>query len=63
MLPDLPQTEAAIIEMTNAFRKDSTLQPVRPNTALAAAARAFAEYLAKTGNSRMTPTAADLQTG
>lgn len=49
MLPDLPQTEAAIIEMTNAFRKDSTLQPVKPNSALTAAARAFAEYLAKTG--------------
>jgi hypothetical protein len=49
MLPDLPQTEVAIIELTNAFRKDSALQQVRPNSALAAAARAFAEYLAKTG--------------
>lgn len=49
MLPDLPQTEAAIVEMTNAFRKANTLQAVKPNTALAAAARAFAEYLAKTG--------------
>ena len=49
MLPDLPQTEAAIVEMTNAFRKASTLQEVKPNAVLAAAARAFAEYLARTG--------------
>ena len=49
MLPDLPQTEAAIVDMTNAFRKASTLQEVKPNAALAAAARAFAEYLARTG--------------
>lgn len=48
MLPDLPQTEAAIIEMTNAFRKASTLQEVKPNAALTVAARAFAQYLAKT---------------
>ena len=49
MLPDLPQTEAAIVEMTNAFRKASTLQEVKPNAVLAAAARAFGEYLARTG--------------
>ena len=49
MLPDLPQTEIAIVEMTNAFRKASTLQEVKPNAVLAAAARAFAEYLARTG--------------
>ena len=49
MLPDLPQTEAAIVEMTNAFRKASTLQEVKPNAVLAAAARAFAEYLSRTG--------------
>ena len=49
MLPDLPQTEIAIVEMTNAFRKASALQEVRPNGVLAAAARAFAEYLAKSG--------------
>jgi len=49
MLPDLPQTEAAIVDMTNAFRKASALQEVKPNGVLAAAARAFAEYLAKTG--------------
>jgi hypothetical protein len=49
MLPDLPQTEIAIVEMTNAFRKDSKLGEVKPNRALAAAARAFADYLAMTG--------------
>src|SRR5882672_3799317 len=48
-LPDLPQTDLAIVEMTNAFRKESKLGEVRPNAALTAAARAFAEYLAKTG--------------
>ncbi len=49
MLPDLPQTETAIIEMTNAFRKEHKLGAVTPNAALTAAARAFAAYLAKTG--------------
>jgi Cysteine-rich secretory protein family len=49
MVPDLPQTEAAIVEMTNAFRKASALQHLNPNGALAAAARAFADYLARTG--------------
>jgi hypothetical protein len=48
-LPDLPQTEIAIVEMTNAFRKDNKLGEVKPNAALTAAARAFAEYLARTG--------------
>jgi hypothetical protein len=49
MQPDLPQTEAAIVEMTNAFRKSSALQQVKPNPALTAAARAFAAYLARAG--------------
>jgi Cysteine-rich secretory protein family len=49
MMPDLPQTEVAIVEMTNAFRKANALQEVKPNAALAAAARAFADYLARTG--------------
>ena len=48
-LPDLPQTERAIVEMTNAFRRESKLAEVKPNAALTAAARAFAEYLARTG--------------
>lgn len=49
MLPDLPQTEIAIVEMTNAFRKQNALHDLRPSPVLTAAARAFAEYLAKTG--------------
>ena len=49
MLPDLPQTEIAIVEMTNAFRKENRLGDLKPNAALAAAARGFAEYLAKSG--------------
>jgi hypothetical protein len=48
-LPDLPKTEIAIVEMTNAFRKEMRLGEVKPNVALAAAARAFAQYLARTG--------------
>jgi hypothetical protein len=47
MQPDLPQTEIAIVEMTNAFRRSSDLQDVKPDPLLAAAARAFAHYLAK----------------
>src|SRR5262245_21032002 len=39
----------AIVEMTNAFRKENKLSDVKPNAALTAAARAFAEYLARTG--------------
>jgi hypothetical protein len=49
MLPDLPQTEIAIVEMTNVFRKENHLGEVKPNAVLNAAARGFAEYLAKTG--------------
>ncbi len=49
MLPDLPQTEIAIVEMTNVFRKENRLGDLKPNAALTAAARGFAEYLAKTG--------------
>jgi len=48
-LPDLPQAEIAIVEMTNAFRKENRLGEVKPNAALAAAARAFAAYLARSG--------------
>ena len=47
--PDLPQTEAVIATMTNAFRVDSKLAPVAPNAALHLAAQAFADYLARTG--------------
>jgi uncharacterized protein YkwD len=48
MPPDLPQAEVAIIQMTNAIRRSSALQELEPNAALTAAARTFADYLAKT---------------
>ena len=48
-LPDLPQTETAIIEMTNAFRAENRLGAVKANGTLAKAAKAFAEYLATSG--------------
>lgn len=50
MQPDLPQTEIAIVEMTNAIRRSSALQEVKPNPLLAKAARAFALYLAKSSD-------------
>ena len=48
-LPDIPAVETAIVEMTNAFRAKNTLAEVRPEPRLAAAARAYAAYLAKSG--------------
>ena len=48
-LPDIPRTEAAIVEMTNAFRRGEKLADVKPNAELARAARLYAEYLAKSG--------------
>jgi len=48
-LPDLPQTEIAIVALTNALRKQHQLGELKPNAALTAAARAFAEYLGRTG--------------
>jgi Cysteine-rich secretory protein family len=48
-LPDLSQTEIAIVEMTNTFRKERRLGEVKPNAALMAAAGVLAAYLAKTG--------------
>jgi hypothetical protein len=48
-LPDLPQTELAIVAMTNAFRRQNSLGELKPNAALTAAARAFAESLATMG--------------
>ncbi len=47
-LPDLPQTEIAIVALTNAFRQENKLGGVTPNKELAAAAHWFAEYLART---------------
>jgi uncharacterized protein YkwD len=48
-LPDLPKAEIAIIQMTNAFRREQKLGTLSSNKQLAAAARAYAAYLAKSG--------------
>ncbi len=48
-LLDLAKTEAAIIELTNTFRRSEKLEAVHPNAALTHAARLFAQYLAKSG--------------
>ncbi len=48
-LPDLAITEAAIVEMTNAFRAEQKLGAVGVSASLTAAARAYAAYLAKSG--------------
>ncbi len=45
--PDIPATEAAIIQITNAFREEHKLADVKPNPLLAAAARAYAKVLAR----------------
>ncbi len=47
---DLPATETAIVEATNAFRAKHNLSTLRPNAQLAAAARAYAKSLAARGN-------------
>jgi Cysteine-rich secretory protein family len=44
---DIPATETAIVEMTNAFRTEHKLARVTPNPLLAAAARAYAMVLSK----------------
>lgn len=49
MTPDLPQVESAIIEQTNAFRRQHKLGVLRRNQTLDGAARAFARYLARSG--------------
>jgi hypothetical protein len=46
LTPDIPQVEIAIVEMTNAFRAEQKLGPVKPEPKLAAAARQYAEFLA-----------------
>ena len=48
-VPDLATTEAAIIEKTNAFRREKGMAPVARNEALERAARRFAQYLAASG--------------
>lgn len=49
VLPDIPAVEAAIIEMTNAYRGRQKLGAVTANPTLSEAARAYAAYLAKHG--------------
>lgn len=46
MTPDLPQVEIAIVEMTNAVRKQHGLGEVVPEPKLTAAARGYARFLA-----------------
>ena len=48
MTPDLPSVEIAIVEMTNAFRREQRLGELKRNRLLDAAAAAFARYLART---------------
>lgn len=49
-LPDLPEAEVAIVEMTNAFRAENRLGAVTQSPRLQAAAKSFADYLARTGS-------------
>lgn len=46
--PDIPAAETAIVEMTNAFRKENERTALKLNAQLAAAARAYANKLART---------------
>ncbi len=47
-LPDIPAVEVQIVELTNAFRAEEKLGAVKRNRQLENAARAYAEYLART---------------
>ncbi len=46
--PDLALVERIIVERTNDFRREQGLQPVDPDAKLTAAARYFAQYMART---------------
>lgn len=46
-LPDISRVETTVVEMTNRVRASEKLGAVTPNAQLAAAARAYAAYLAK----------------
>ncbi len=48
-LPDIPKVEAHIVSLTNEVRAEAKLAAVAPNSLLSKAARAYAEYLARTG--------------
>jgi hypothetical protein len=47
LVPDLPQVEIQVIEMTNRVRAEEKLAAVRPNPQLTSAARAYAAFLAR----------------
>ena len=47
--PDIPAVEIQIVEMTNRVRAQEMLTAVMPNAQLAAAAQAYAQFLAKSG--------------
>lgn len=49
VIPETPVVEAAIIELTNTFRGRQKLGALTANPELRAAARAYAAYLAKSG--------------
>lgn len=49
LTPDVPQVEMAIVEMTNAYRARQGLATVATNPQLTNAARAYAQFLARTG--------------
>ena len=46
--PDVSEASALTFDMTNAFREQHNLAPVKPNANLAHAARYFAEFMART---------------
>ena len=48
-VPSPDRVEEGVLKAANDFRADNHLKPLRPNAALAAEARAFAQYLARTG--------------
>lgn len=47
LLPDIPQVEIHVVEMTNRARAGEKLAPLVPNPKLSAAARSYAAFLAK----------------
>jgi hypothetical protein len=49
VLPDIPKVETHILVLTNEVRREAKLGQVAPSAVLAKAARAYAEYLARTG--------------
>jgi uncharacterized protein YkwD len=48
--PDLPRVEQLIVAATNRFRRQNGRGDLRPNPQLTAAAREFAQYMARTGH-------------